>query len=315
MDLRFYAGVSATYDNGLQPFAVDTKGNLVVAKGLYGEEASLGAYGVHSWEHARLGLDYRGGPALLEQELPERNRPAAGAGLQGPNLEAALVPDERRGRDIFPRPGSLGRLHHPQLRGRRSACGAALDDRAYLGEGGASVTYLLSAHTSVTAGGEGFTARYKSAGLVGMNGYSMRGSLNRRVSRHSNVGVLYEHLHFDYSNAFGQSDINTCEGVFESQLSRRWTLSLQAGAFQIQTQGLQHVPVDPVITALLGVTTTTATYNAQRVFPSGEVDLGIVPESDLTVSYVRLVAPDNGVYLASRQDSAWRRSITPARES
>jgi len=61
VDLRFYAGVSATYDNGLQPFAVDTKGNLVVAKGLYGEEASLGAYGVHSWEHARLGLDYRGG--------------------------------------------------------------------------------------------------------------------------------------------------------------------------------------------------------------------------------------------------------------
>jgi len=38
VDLRFYAGVSATYDNGLQPFAVDTKGNLVVAKGLYGEE-------------------------------------------------------------------------------------------------------------------------------------------------------------------------------------------------------------------------------------------------------------------------------------
>ena len=40
------------------------------------------------------------------------------------------------------------------------------------------------------------------------------------------------------------------------------------------------MPVDPVITALLGVTTTTATYNAQRVFPSGEVDFAIVPESD-----------------------------------
>ena len=137
-----------------------------------------------------------------------------------------------------------------------------------------------------------------------MNGYSVRGSLNRRVSRHSNAGVLYEHLHFDYSHAFGQSDINTCEGVFESQLSRRWTLSLQAGAFQIQTQGLQHVPVDPVITALLGVTTTTATYNAQRVFPSGEVDLSRkFRRATLTVSYVRSVAPGNGVYLVSRQDS------------
>src|SRR5215467_11784315 len=63
------------------------------------EKRSLGAYGVHSWEHARLGPGLHGGfPALLEQELPERNRPAAGAGLQGPNPEAALVPDERHGR-------------------------------------------------------------------------------------------------------------------------------------------------------------------------------------------------------------------------
>ena len=39
VDLRFYAGVSGTYR--LQPYAVDTKGKLAVAKGLYGEEASL----------------------------------------------------------------------------------------------------------------------------------------------------------------------------------------------------------------------------------------------------------------------------------
>ena len=92
--------------------------------------------------------------------------------------------------------------------------------------------------------------------------------------------------------------------AFSNRSCRAVAPSLQAGAFQIQTQVLQQVPVDPVITALLGLTTTTATYNAQRVFPSGEVDLSRkCRRATLTVSYVRSVAPGNGVYLVSRQDS------------
>ena len=52
--------VNGVYDNGVQPIALDSKGNLVQVNGLYGVEANVGAYGVHRWKQAQLGLDYKG---------------------------------------------------------------------------------------------------------------------------------------------------------------------------------------------------------------------------------------------------------------
>src|SRR6266581_4320321 len=60
VDLRFYAGVSGIFDNQVQPVSVDSKGNLVRIDNLYGVEGNLGAYGVHNWRTAALGLNYRG---------------------------------------------------------------------------------------------------------------------------------------------------------------------------------------------------------------------------------------------------------------
>src|SRR5579862_4860359 len=43
VDLRFYGDVSGVYDTGLQPFALDSKGNLITINGLYGIVADVGA--------------------------------------------------------------------------------------------------------------------------------------------------------------------------------------------------------------------------------------------------------------------------------
>jgi len=305
VDLRFYAGVSGIYDTGLQPFAVDAKGNLVVAKGLYGEEATLGAYGTHLWEHARLGLDYWGD---FRHYAPSNY-------LSGTDQRLALdykVQTSKRllfevkgaGGIFSDGLGPFGGYSIPAY-GIVDQPGLTLfDDRVYFGEGGASVTYVLSAHTAATVGGKGFITRYRSAGLANLNGYALRGSLQHRASRHNTVGALYERLDFEYSGAFGQFTIDTLEGLLESQLSRHWTLDLRAGAFLAQVQGLHQTPVDPVITALLGVTTTTATYNTERVFPAGEAYASRkFRKALLTFSYIRYVTPGNGVYLASRNES------------
>src|ERR1700744_6070482 len=60
VDLRFFFDVTGIYDTGVQPFAVDAKGNLITINGVYGEQADAGLYGVHRWAHAQLGLDYHG---------------------------------------------------------------------------------------------------------------------------------------------------------------------------------------------------------------------------------------------------------------
>jgi hypothetical protein len=305
VDLRFYADASAIYDTGLQPYAVDSKGNLVVLNGLYGEEATLGAYGVHQWEHAQLGLDYRGTFRHYSSK----------SSLDGSDQRLALgYTVQTSKRLFFDMKGTAGTISQGvgavtdfglPVYGLVDRPGLLLfDDRVYFGEGGVSATYLLSAHTSVTAGGEGFLARYQAPGLVGLNGYSLRGSLQHRLTRRTTVGAMFEHLHFDYPSAFGQSDINTYEGFWATQLSKYWTFSLQAGVFQAEVQGLQQVAVDPVIAALLGVSTTTQTFYARRIFPAGEARLTRkFHRALLSLSYSQYVTPGNGVYLASRQDS------------
>ena len=60
VNLRFFVERQGIYDTGLQPFSLDSTGQLETVNGVYGTEISFGAYGVHNFRHARLGLDYRG---------------------------------------------------------------------------------------------------------------------------------------------------------------------------------------------------------------------------------------------------------------
>jgi hypothetical protein len=304
VNLRFYADAAFIYETGLLPYAVNSEGKLVTVNGLEGEEAILGAYGVHDWEHAQLGLDYRatfrqydgdnsldgidqqlalGYTAQLSKHWYFDARGLAGSFGEGGALEGVTLPVT----GVVDQPGST-----------------LFDNRISFGEGGVSTTYFLTSRTSFTAGGEGFLARYQGAGLVGLNGYTFRGALRHRMSRRTTIGVEYEYLNFDYPGVYGESRINMYQGLLGSQLSRRWTFSLEAGVFTTGVQGVQQVPVNPVITALLGITSTTETFNASRIFPLGQASLvRQFHHASLSLSYVRSVAPGNGVYLASRAES------------
>ena len=74
VNLRVFGSVNGIYDTGLQPYSVDGAGHLVTVDGLYGVETALGVYGVHNFQHARLGLDYKGTtgitPAILSSMAP-----------------------------------------------------------------------------------------------------------------------------------------------------------------------------------------------------------------------------------------------------
>ena len=59
-DLRFYAGVSGSYDTNIQPFVTDAKGNLVRVPNLWGISFGGGAYGSQAWHRSQLSLSYAG---------------------------------------------------------------------------------------------------------------------------------------------------------------------------------------------------------------------------------------------------------------
>lgn len=156
----------------------------------------------------------------------------------------------------------------------------------------------------MTFGGSGFGVWRQAKGLVGMQGYSLQGSIRRRISRRTTLGVSYQHSHLDYPKAFGEADINTYNATFATQLSRNWTAAAAGGIYQAEVQGLEQVAVDPAISALLGVTNVVQTFYQKNTFPKWSVTLSRhFQRAQLSFQYGGDVSGGNGVYLTSRQQS------------
>jgi hypothetical protein len=305
VDLRFFAGVNGIYDSSIQPIAIDSNGNLVTISGLAGVEASVGAYGTHSWRTALLGLDYVGsfraynaGSAYdgidqsltLGYSLQESRRLTFSSRVMGGILSNSL--------------GGIGIA--PTISSQTDVVPANLlfDSRSYYLQGGLDMTYSQSARTSYTVGGQGFDVWRQSKALVGVEGYRLNGKVEHRLNKNSSVGFTYSREHFNFPRAFGAADIDTGELFYATNFGRRWALTVRGGVFHAEVKGLQSVALDPVIAALLGQTATIQAFYREDIYPSGAVSLSRkFKTANLSFSYSREVSPGNGVYLTSRSDS------------
>jgi hypothetical protein len=308
VDLRFFANVNAIYDTGLVPLSTDTTGKLVDPGALYGVEAQVGAYGTHNWRRAQLGLDYKGTYRDYSQNtyyngsdqqlqlgytyqktrrLRVDFRGLAGTYAQGFGSVFAAVPLETTG-TINPSTGLL------------------FDNRSSFLEGGMDVTYVQSVRNSFTVGGEGYDVLRQSKALIGMHGYTLRGSFEHKLSMNSSVSVTYNHYHYDFPRAFGEATIDAFQlGYFTSFDRKRWSLKVQGGALQSEVEGLETVNLDPAIANILGVSTTVQTFYRKNILPNVSVSLSRkFKSSNLTFSYSTGTSPGNGVYLTSRQTAA-----------
>jgi hypothetical protein len=304
VDLRLFAGANGIYDTGILPYSVDGNGKLVTVGGAYGMEVSLGAYGVHNFHHGKLGLDYSGIYRHYVQQtfydgsdhtlalgytfqksrrLIFDTRQIAGTVSQGTSL-AGVLPTIS---DAVVTPASL-----------------LFDNRMNYLQSSLDVNYLLSAHTTLTVGGDGFGVWRKATGLIGMKGYTLRGTIQHRVTQRTTVGANYQHVHYDFPKAFGESDINSFIGTFATQLGPSWTLNFGAGAYVAEVQGLQRIAVEPEIAALLGVSSTVQTFYQRSIFPQWNASINRrFRRADLSLQYASGASAGNGIYLTSRQDS------------
>jgi hypothetical protein len=304
VDLRYFVRASGIYDTGLELFSVDGNGKLVNPGALYGTEIGFGVYGTHKGRHSRLGLDYNGdyrhypgNPFFdgTDQTL------ALGYTYQ---QSRRLILDVRQTAGIVslgtPFAGML-----PTVTGSVVTPSSLLfDSRMEYLQSTMDASYLLSAHTTVTLGGDWFGIWRKATGLIGMQGYMLRGSINHRVTQRTSLGVTYLHTHFDFPKAYGQSDINSFSGVLATKLSRSWTASLSGGAYIVEVQGLQQVAVNPEIAALLGVSVTQQTFYQKTILPQWDASLARqFHRASLTFDYSSGPSGGNGVYLTSRQDT------------
>ncbi|HVO98341.1 MAG TPA: hypothetical protein VMT15_09760 [Bryobacteraceae bacterium] len=308
VDLRFFAGVNGTYDSSQEPAAIDSKGNLITTGALYGVQASWGAYGSHRWKMATLGLDYHGSWSdYIGGSTANANNSLNQSVQLGYTWQESrrIKIDARVTGGIFN--GALGGLgfgaaYNPSDIVQPSTL--LFDEKTYYLQGGLNATYIQSPRTSYTFGGQGFENWQQSSQLVGMLGYSATGSVEHKLSKYTSFGFTYSHNHYDYKNAYGQSDIDMGQLFIGTSFARVWSITLQAGVYHAEVTGEQSVTLNPVIAALLGQTSTIQAFYEEKFGPSGGAVLTRkFKQGSLSVSYNRGISPGNGVYLTSESES------------
>jgi hypothetical protein len=308
VDLRFYAGVTGTYDSSIQPLAVDTTGKLVTIHGLEGASANLGVYGSHAWRSALLGVDYRGQFQMY----------AGNSAYDGVNQSLVLGYTWQESRRVSINSQVLAGILSNGLSGIgilaplptvtsnvvATPTTLLFDSRSYFLQGGLDVTLIETPRTSFSFGGQGFEVWRQSAFLVGVEGWNARGTVQHKVNKNTSVGVTYQREHFEFPKAFGQSDIDTAELFLGTNLGPRWQLTVRGGIFRAEVKGLQTVQLNPVVAALLGQTTSIQAFYRQDIYPSGDISLvRKFRQASLSFSYSQTVSPGNGVYLTSKAEN------------
>ena len=306
VDLRFFANLNVIYDSGFVPLATGTTGQIVDPGGLIGVEASIGAYGTHSWRRANLGLDYRGNYRHYnnqtyydgsDQQLSLGYTYQKSRRLQ---LEfQGLAGTFSQGYGGVTSPGASTDVNG----GISPSSGLLFDNRSTFLQGGMDVTYLKSARNSFSVGGQGYDVMRQSKALVGMHGYMLHGTFEHRLSMNSSVGLTYSHIHYDFPRAFGESTADSLQLGYSTTFDRRrWTLRILGGGAQVEAEGLQTVALDPLVASILGVSTTVQTFYQRTIIPSVSGGLSRkFKSSNLGFSYSQGISPGNGVYLTSRQ--------------
>jgi hypothetical protein len=304
VDLRLYGSVSAFVDNGLVPFKTNPDGSIPNFKNLYGVEARLTAYGVHRFKRAQLGLDYTGTYRYYTDNTGYNGSDnALNLGYTWQQSRRFII-DMRGTAGVFSYANN-GYYGYSTETFSPTNGGILFDNRSVMVQGSMDFTYMLSQRTYFQAGGYGFKIDRLAKALIGVNGYALRGSINHRASQKTTYGVKFDHSHFDYPRAFGESDINSYQLFFVRTLGRYWTIDLSAGVYQLEVQGLQSVTLDPAVVAILGVSSGTQAFYRKNTLPSAQLGLQRrFKTAILTFTYGRTIIPGNGLYLTSRQDQA-----------
>jgi hypothetical protein len=303
--LRPYLSLTGVYDGGLTPVAVDASGRIP-QEDLYGGDIQFGVYGYRGWRRSLLGIDYRGGVRHYTRKTyydgsdhnltlgfnhqPTRRlaftfREAAGTTSRNHGIYSGYAYFDPAFADVPANDLFNGRVYYASTLG--------------------DLTYLKSQRLSFNIGGSGVVVRRRSKALVGVTGATARADVQYKLGRAAAIGADYDFTHYEFTNAFGASDIHTVSLDLSFRLGRWWDLGLRGGGARVETLGLQRVAVDPIVAAIIGRATGIEAVYRLHYIPSGQVKLSrAFRRSTLSFDYSTGVSAGNGIYMTSRGQSA-----------
>jgi len=304
VDLKYFVNGTGVYDTGMTPYAVTSSGTLVQPGGLFGMEVGLGGYGKHAFRRGVLGLDYSGN---FRHYTSASNFDGSNQQL---NIDYLYQKSRRLVFDFAGSAGtqnfgtSLGALGGSVNSSPVNSSSLLFDNRTSYYQTSMETRYAVTGRTAFSMGGSFYSIHRRSRALVGVNGYTLQGAISHQISRSTFIGASYQHTHYDFPRAFGESDINSYTGNWSTAMGRNWTLAVTGGVFVADVQGVQSTALDPVIATLLGISSVNTIFYQRNTLPMGSIALTRqFRRANWTGRYGRTVSPGNGVFLTSQQES------------
>jgi hypothetical protein len=302
LDFRPYVDITSTYSTGLAGVMVTTSGQLATSTG-YGITIIGGISGIHRWRHTKVALDYHGSLYYFKPAAAYNNgdqslmvgishqftrhtmlslRETVGVSSIDTGLPAVTT--------AAPFDPTTSYIPNTDF----------FDNRTIYLSSQADFTVQQSARLSFDFGGDFFLNRRSSTALYGVTGESARGDVQYRLTRNSTIGFDYSYYHYGYHDIFSDADIHTFNGTYAVRLSRRLEFSGYAGVARSESTFVQSVPVDPIITELFGITSTTAVVHSVNYLPNINARLSqTFYRGVLYVGGGHTVTPGNGLFLTS----------------
>jgi len=303
VDLRFYIGANGVVDTGYQGIAVDSQGNLINPGALLGVSLAGGAYGVHNWKKAQLGLDYGGDFRHYPGESGFDNTSHNLTLGYTYRATSRIAIDLRESASQFTRAGfgSFSDAADPNA----IQAATLLDSRYYGINSNATITYLASARTSYTfGGGWNYQNRHVPDSFQSV-GYDAIGSVNRKLSARTSVGVEYVFNHVQARDDSFTSDVHSFLGTYAVQIGPAWKLNFGGGVFIADVDQRVPVRLDPALAVIFGTDTLILPVQTRKISPSGNVSLAWQKNrSSFTISGNRSVAAGAAYYLTSTTETA-----------
>ena len=169
----------------------------------------------------------------------------------------------------------------------------------------ADVTWQKSARLSFNMGTSLFGISRNNPQLLGVTGRQAKGDLNFRVTRQMTIGASYSFSEYVFPNGLGHSSTNTYGGIFSYAFNRSTQFRFRGGISTVQSLGLETVPINPAVAALLGV--PTGVIDASNSFKAQNFSVQFVKDfrngSTASLAYASGITPGNGVLETAEQQS------------
>ncbi len=304
MGIGFFAGVQGTYDNGLTGLRLDSNGGLISGSGV-GVDGNAGVYGSKRLKRGSFGINYSG------HYRQYSNQTVANGIDQNLSIYTSRQLTKRSTLAFNANGGTTNRPFgmplfgtsiDPSNSGFFAPNTEVFDNRVYFGSGGLEYVLQKSARLSYGVSGTGFATRRTGNILFGVTGASAGANVAYRISRRQTITVGYQFFTFNFTRNFGDSYGHGTHVGYSMQLGKRVQFGFQGGAIRLESLGLRSSQIDPVIAALIGVSTVQEVFYNTSYLPTGMASLTFRANRlhSFSANAGMMVSPGNGVINTSR---------------